>query len=71
MQGDHSLFPRRDWIEASWKYIDRLRLIADPAVVYSAGSSGPAEADTLLAVDGRQWLNEKAEAQEVSLPSLL
>jgi len=70
MQGDHSLFPRRDWIEASWKYIDRLRLIADPAVIYSSGSSGPVEADDLLAVDGRKWLNEESEAQSVSIPSM-
>ncbi len=69
MEGDHSLFPRRDWIEASWEYIDRLRLIADPAVIYSAGSRGPAEADALLAADGRKWLNEEPEAQAVSIPS--
>lgn len=70
MEGDHSLFPRSDWIEASWKYIDRLRLIADPAVTYSAGSSGPAEADALLAADGREWLNGEPATQAVSIPRL-
>lgn len=70
MLGDHSLFPRRDWIEASWAYIDRLHAIAAPPVLYSAGSLGPAEADTLLNVDGRKWLNEKSEAQPLTLATL-
>ena len=70
MDGDHSLFPRRDWIEASWKYIDKLRLTAVPPVIYSAGSNGPAESDALLAVDGREWLNEEPTAQAVSIPHL-
>ena len=70
MEGDHSLFPRRDWIEASWEYIDRLRLIADPPVTYRGGSIGPAEADALLAADGREWLNEEPSTQVVSLSSV-
>ncbi|WP_304511283.1 glucose-6-phosphate dehydrogenase [Desulfopila sp. IMCC35008] len=70
MLGDHSLFPRRDWIEASWAYIDRLRSIADLPVIYSAGSLGPAKADTLLTDDGREWLHEKSEAQALTLANL-
>jgi glucose-6-phosphate 1-dehydrogenase len=70
MEGDHSLFPRRDWIEASWEYIDRLRLIADPPVAYSGGSIGPAEADALLTTDGREWLDEEPSTQVISLPSV-
>ncbi len=70
MEGDHSLFPRRDWIEASWEYIDRLRLIADPAAIYSAGSRGPAGADVLLAADGRKWLHGEPAARAVSIPNL-
>ncbi len=70
MEGDHSLFPRRDWIEASWAYIDRLRLIADPPLAYSAGSTGPKEADALLAADGREWLNLEPTTETVSIPSL-
>jgi glucose-6-phosphate 1-dehydrogenase len=70
MEGDHSIFPRHDWIEASWEYIDRLRLLAAPPAAYSAGSTGPAEADALLAADGRKWLNEVAAKEVISLPSL-
>jgi len=56
MEGDHSLFPRSDWIEASWEYIDRLRIIAAPPVSYSAGTTGPGEANVLLEQDERNWL---------------
>jgi len=70
MEGDHSLFPRHDWIEASWEYIDRLRLLAAPPVAYSAGSTGPAESETLLTVDGREWLTGEPTAEFISLPNL-
>jgi len=70
MEGDHSIFPRQDWIEASWEYIDRLRLVAAPPVLYGAGSAGPEEADALLATDGRKWLDEESAAEVISLPSL-
>jgi len=56
MAGDHSLFPRRDWIESSWAYIDRLRAIAPPPVAYPAGTTGPKEANELLHRDHRKWL---------------
>lgn len=58
MSGDHTLFPRRDWIEASWKYTDLLRSVAPPPQTYPAGSKGPENADALLARDGRQWLED-------------
>ncbi len=70
MDGDHSLFPRRDWIEASWQYIDKLRLTAASPVIYRAGCNGPAEAADLLVVDGREWLNEEPTAQAVTIPRL-
>jgi glucose-6-phosphate 1-dehydrogenase len=57
MEGDHRIFPRWDWIEASWEYIDNLRSIAGPPVLYGSGSEGPAEADALLEADGRTWLH--------------
>jgi glucose-6-phosphate 1-dehydrogenase len=60
MEGDHSLFPRRDWIEASWEYIDRLRDLVKPPVVYDSGSMGPAEADRMLEADRRRWHNDVA-----------
>ncbi len=70
MEGDHSLFPRRDWIEASWEYVDKLRSIARPPIRYKAGSSGPQAADDLLAADGRAWTYEGTSARPVSLASI-
>jgi len=67
MLGDHSIFPRWDWIEASWKYIDGLRRIVSPPGNYTAGSEGPVEADTLLAQDGRKWLNDNSSQQIIPL----
>lgn len=70
MEGDHSMFPRYDWIEASWKYVDRLRSIAALPVTYRSGSTGPDEAEALLENDGRQWLNEEPTTEVISLPNL-
>jgi glucose-6-phosphate 1-dehydrogenase len=60
MMGDASLFQRADTIEGGWRVIqpvlDGWRLDRDiPLPVYTAGSSGPKEADDLLARDGRTW----------------
>lgn len=70
MEGDRTLFPRSDWIEASWQYIDHLRATAATPVIYPAGSDGPDQAKQLLAVDGRQWLDHIAAAKLVSLPDM-
>ena len=67
MLGDHSIFPRWDWIQASWKYIDGLRRIAGPPKIYTAGTEGPVEADALLAQDGRSWLNNYSSRQIIPL----
>jgi len=56
LHGDPLLFTRWDWLQASWRFIDRLRAVAAPPVPYPAGSEGPPEADALLAQDGRAWL---------------
>jgi glucose-6-phosphate 1-dehydrogenase len=59
--GDSTLFIRRDEVEASWRYIDKLeqawRDDASGAGLpeYAAGSWGPAESDELLAGGGRAW----------------
>jgi glucose-6-phosphate 1-dehydrogenase len=60
MTGDASLFQRADNIEAGWRMVqpvldawERARAAGLP--VYAAGSAGPAEADALLARDGRRW----------------
>jgi len=71
MLGDHSIFPRWDWIQASWEYIDDIRRIASPPGNYTAGSEGPVEADALLAQDGRKWLNDISSGQFNPLRRLL
>ncbi len=56
LTGDTLPFTRWDWLQASWRYIDQLKAVAPPPVLYPAGSSGPLAADLLLEKDGRQWL---------------
>ena len=65
MQGDHSIFPRWDWLAASWQYIDCLRQIAGPPVIYKAGSRGPVAADKLPARDGRKWLSDESAGERM------
>ena len=60
MQGDASLFARSDEIELSWGLIDPIldaweRPGSLPLLFYQPGSWGPAEADLLLARDGKSW----------------
>ena len=61
IQGDASLFARADEIELAWGLVDPIlerweQPDAPPLVYYPQGSWGPAEADDLLARDGREWL---------------
>ncbi len=58
MLGDETLFQRADSIETSWAVADPVLHPKDgplPVHGYAAGSDGPAEADALLAADGRAW----------------
>jgi glucose-6-phosphate 1-dehydrogenase len=60
MIGDAILFQRADGIEAGWRvvqpFIDAWRNAgAKDLAFYEAGSEGPAEADRVLARDGRRW----------------
>ncbi|MEO6380438.1 MAG: glucose-6-phosphate dehydrogenase, partial [Nitrobacter sp.] len=60
MIGDNILFQRADGVEAGWKavqpFLDAWKTAgADGLVGYQAGSEGPAEANELLARDGRRW----------------
>ena len=59
MRGDTTLFQRADAVEASWAALQPVLeswAKGDGEVeTYSAGSSGPAGADSLLAADGRTW----------------
>jgi glucose-6-phosphate 1-dehydrogenase len=60
MIGDPTLFMRADMVEQTWRIVQP---VLDAWVkndgadlpIYPAGSSGPAEADALLAQDGRRW----------------
>jgi glucose-6-phosphate 1-dehydrogenase len=60
MIGDALLFPRADGIEAGWRvvqpFLDAWREDGPRGLAFSrAGSDGPAEADSLLAAEGRRW----------------
>lgn len=62
MIGDATLFQRADMVEASWGIVSPILDVwhAIPArdfPNYESGSWGPAEADALLAQDGRKWKN--------------
>ncbi len=61
MAGDPTLFIRTDEVDQAWRIWDPvLEAWADPDAPltrYEAGSWGPAEADALLAADGRAWRN--------------
>jgi len=56
--GDANLFPRHQEVELSWNILDPIEAYwaahGKPAQ-YSAGTWGPAEADEMLARDGRSW----------------
>ncbi|MTV31760.1 glucose-6-phosphate dehydrogenase [Rhodoblastus acidophilus] len=59
MTGDQTLFMRADMVEQTWRIVqpvlDAWAASADlPA--YVSGGAGPAEADALLAREGRRWL---------------
>ncbi len=60
MKGDQTLFDRDDGVEAAWSLIDPILQVwqEQPPVKfpnYAAGTWGPAEADELLARDGKSW----------------
>ncbi|RTL98257.1 glucose-6-phosphate dehydrogenase [Ancylobacter aquaticus] len=58
--GDPTLFQRADTIEAGWEAVEPiLEAVSggeNEVQFYSAGSSGPAMSDVMLAQDGFQWL---------------
>jgi glucose-6-phosphate 1-dehydrogenase len=57
--GDPTLFQRADNVEAGWSAVQPIldSWAAGHGEVhpYAAGTDGPAEADALLARDGRHW----------------
>jgi glucose-6-phosphate 1-dehydrogenase len=60
MIGDQTRFTRADMVEQAWRVVQPVldAWAAEPDArlpIYPAGSSGPAEADALLARDARHW----------------
>ena len=60
MEGDASLFMRRDAVEASWEWITQIldgwkRDRSERLPEYPAGTWGAPEADHLIQADGRSW----------------
>nr|WP_298925677.1 glucose-6-phosphate dehydrogenase [uncultured Erythrobacter sp.] len=59
IQGDQTLFVRRDEVEAQWHWIDAIRAVWDEAGItpktYSAGTWGPSAAIALTERDGVSW----------------
>jgi glucose-6-phosphate 1-dehydrogenase len=62
IQGNLTLFMRRDEVEAAWRWIDPIRAAwaadDDGPRPYPAGSWGPATANALIARDGFAWHDE-------------
>lgn len=60
MSGDQTLFPSVPEALANWRFVDpvlaRWEADADDLRTYPKGSSGPPEAEALLAADGHEWL---------------
>jgi glucose-6-phosphate 1-dehydrogenase len=70
MIGDQTLFMRADIVEHAWRIVqpvlDAWEKNAGKLPIYAAGSSGPSEADALLARDGRAWRPVDATAGKSS-----
>jgi glucose-6-phosphate 1-dehydrogenase len=62
IQGNLTLFMRRDEVDAAWRWIDPIRAAWDADLdgprPYAAGSWGPAAAASLIARDGYEWHEE-------------
>jgi glucose-6-phosphate 1-dehydrogenase len=58
MRGDATLFARNDEVEAAWRIVDPILEAwskdTDPIPQYKAGSSGPAEADSIM-INADHW----------------
>ncbi|WP_162935031.1 glucose-6-phosphate dehydrogenase [Pseudomonas cavernae] len=59
IEGDSTLFMRRDEVEAAWAWVDPILLgwqeYYQSPRPYPAGSSGPEQAHSLLELQGRSW----------------
>jgi len=71
MVGDPTLFMRADMVEHAWRVVQPVldawaKGGATDLPIYPAGSSGPSEADELLARDGRRWRSVNGDDDERS-----
>jgi len=55
MRGDATLFARRDEVEDAWRFVTPMLDSPGPLFTYAEGSQGPAEAEAMLAADGRTF----------------
>ncbi len=67
LEGDPTLFIRRDEVETAWALVDGLRAAwaatpLEPGEFYPAGSWGPPAADQLLEAHGHAWRNPQPPA---------
>ena len=62
IEGDQTLFVRRDEVEAQWEWIDAIRTLWEREDIkpkaYGAGSWGPSAAIALAERDGVSWHDE-------------
>ncbi|WP_435418461.1 glucose-6-phosphate dehydrogenase [Parerythrobacter aurantius] len=62
IEGDQTLFVRRDEVEAQWDWVDAIRAIWDANAItpkpYNAGTWGPSAAIALAERDGVSWHDE-------------
>ena len=62
IEGDATLFIRRDEVETAWGIVDPIReywggqTLSDKEF-YTAGTWGPVAAEQLLAIEGHSWRN--------------
>jgi len=71
MRGDATLFTRGDEVEAEWRIItpteEAWTQLPPPSFPnYAAGTSGPAEADLLIAGDHRRWRHLEQPEQKAA-----
>lgn len=57
IRGDQTFFTDAEEVEREWAFIDPFVKIKRKVFSYKSGSWGPKEADRLIAIDGRSWLN--------------
>ncbi len=62
IRGNPTLFLRRDEVDSAWAYIDPIRQAwdksSDTVKPYTAGSWGPAAANSLISRDGFKWYED-------------